>query len=107
MHPDIQQDHPGSCPKCGMALEPVIPNVDDEENPELKDFGHRFWWTLPLTIIVTVLAMLGHRWAWFEAQTQSWIELILTTPIVLWAGAPFFIRGAQSIIHRSPNMWTL
>ena len=90
-----------------MALEPVMPNLEDEENPELKDFSRRFWWTLPLTVIVTALAMLGHRLGWFEGHTQSWIELTLSLPIVLWAGMPFFIRGVHSIVHRSPNMWTL
>ncbi len=107
MHPEIRQDHAGSCPKCGMALEPVQPSLDDDENPELVDFRHRFWWTLPLTVVVTVLAMLGHRLQWFDMATQSWIEMVLAIPIVLWAGWPFFVRGAQSIIHRSPNMWTL
>jgi Cu+-exporting ATPase len=62
---------------------------------------------LPLTVVVTLLAMLGHRFHWFEAQVQSWIELALSLPIVLWAGWPFFVRGAQSIVNRSPNMWTL
>jgi Cu+-exporting ATPase len=71
------------------------------------DFQRRFWWTLPLTVIVTVLAMFGHRMGWFAMATQSWIELVLTLPIALWAGGPFFVRGAQSVIHRSPNMWTL
>jgi len=107
MHPEIRQDHPGNCPKCGMTLEPVLPALDDAENPELVDFKHRFWWTLPLTVVVTVLAMFGHRLGWFDMARQSWIELFLTLPIVLWAGAPFFVRGAQSIINRSPNMWTL
>lgn len=107
MHPEIRQDHPGSCPKCGMTLEPVMPNLDDDENPELKDFNRRFWWTLPLTVVVTTLAMFGHQLGWFETHTQSLIELTLSLPIVLWAGIPFFIRGAQSIVHRSPNMWTL
>jgi P-type Cu+ transporter len=107
MHPEIQQNHPGSCPKCGMALEPMQPNLDEEENPELTDFRRRFWWTLPLTVVVTVLAMLGHRLQWFDMATQSWIELVLSAPIVLWAGWPFFVRGVQSIVHRSPNMWTL
>ncbi len=107
MHPEIRQDHPGSCPKCGMALEPLIPELEEEENPELRDFQHRFWWTLPLTIIVTVLAMFGHQLHLFDVLTQTWIELILTLPIVLWAGAPFFVRGWQSIINRNPNMWTL
>ena len=107
MHPEIRQDHPGACPKCGMALEPEMPTLDDEENPELRDFRRRFWWTLPLTVIVTILAMFGHRFHWFEANAQSWIELALSLPIVLWAGWPFFARGAQSLVNRSPNMWTL
>ena len=107
MHPEVRQDHPGACPKCGMALEPEMPTLDEGESPELTDFKRRFIWTLPLTIIVTVLAMAGHRLQWFEMATQSWIELVLTLPIVLWAGWPFFVRGAQSVLHRSPNMWTL
>jgi len=107
MHPEIRQDHPGNCPKCGMTLEPVLPALVDDENPELVDFQRRFWWTLPLTAIVTVLAMFGHRAGWFGMATQSWIELGLSVPIVLWAGWPFFVRAAQSVVHRSPNMWTL
>jgi len=106
MHPEIRQDHPGSCPKCGMALEPLMPSLDDE-NPELKDFSRRFWWTLPFTVIVTVLAMFGPQLGWFDMTTQTWVELVLSTPVVLWAGQPFFIRGWQSIVNRSPNMWTL
>ncbi|CAM4291394.1 Lead, cadmium, zinc and mercury transporting ATPase Copper-translocating P-type ATPase [Comamonas aquatilis] len=106
MHPEVQQDHPGNCPKCGMTLEPVIP-VDEDEHSELQDFQRRFWWTLPLTLIVATLAMLGHRLGWFDAQTQTWVELVLSLPVVLWTGWPFFARGWQSIIHRSPNMWTL
>ena len=107
MHPEIRQDHPGNCPKCGMTLEPVLPELDEAENPELVDFKRRFWWTLPLTVVVTLMAMFGHRLGWFDMARQSWIELVLTLPIVLWAGAPFFVRGAQSIANRSPNMWTL
>ncbi len=107
MHPEVRQDHPGNCPKCGMTLEPVLPELDEADNPELVDFKHRFWWTLPLTVVVTVMAMFGHRLGWFDMARQSWIELVLTLPIVLWAGAPFFVRGAQSIVNRSPNMWTL
>lgn len=106
MHPEIRQDHPGSCPKCGMALEPLMPSLDDE-NPELKDFSRRFWWTLPFTVIVTVLAMFGAQLGWFEMGVQTWIELVLSTPVVLWAGQPFFVRGWQSVVNRSPNMWTL
>ena len=107
MHPEVRQDHPGTCPKCGMALEPEMPTLDDGENPELTDFKRRFIWTLPLTVVVTVLAMAGHRLNWFEMATQSWVELALSLPIVLWAGWPFFERGWQSVANRSPNMWTL
>ncbi len=109
MHPEIRQDHPGNCPKCGMTLEPEMPSLDadEKEDPELRDFKRRFLWTLPLTIAVTVLAMAGHRLQWFEMATQSWIELVLSVPIVLWAGWPFFERAVQSVVNRSPNMWTL
>ena len=108
MHPEIRQDHPGNCPKCGMTLETVMPSLDDDdENPELASFSRRFWWTLPLSVVVTTLAMFGHRLAWFDMATQSWIELALSLPVVLWAGWPFFARGAQSVVQRSPNMWTL
>lgn len=107
MHPEVRQGTPGVCPKCGMSLEPEMPTLEEGDSPELVDFKRRFIWTLPLTIIVTVLAMLGHRLQWFEMTTQSWIELTLSLPIVLWAGWPFFQRGVQSIINRKPNMWTL
>ena len=108
MHPEIRQDRPGNCPKCGMTLEPLIPEATaDDSNPELRDFAQRFWWTLPLTIVVTVLAMAGHRFGWMDPVRQSWVELGLSLPIVLWAGWPFFYRCAQSIVNRSPNMWTL
>ncbi len=107
MHPEIRQDRPGNCPKCGMTLEPVLPDLEETGNPELADFQRRFWWTLPLTVVVTVLAMFGHRLGWFDMARQSWIELVLTLPIALWAGWPFFVRGARSVVDRSPNMWTL
>ncbi len=107
MHPEVRQDHPGTCPKCGMALEPEMPALDEAENPELTDFRRRFWWTLPLTIIVTTLAMFGHRLAGIDAGVLTWTELLLTTPVVLWAGRPFFERGWQSVVTRNPNMWTL
>jgi len=107
MHPEIRQAQPGSCPKCGMTLEPLLPALDEAENPELRDFQRRFWWTLPLTIAVTLLAMLGHRLGWLAMARQSWVELGLSLPVVLWAGAPFFQRGLQSLRQRSPNMWTL
>ncbi|WP_087745067.1 MULTISPECIES: copper-transporting P-type ATPase [unclassified Acidovorax] len=107
MHPEVRQDHPGNCPKCGMSLEPLIPELTEETNPELVSFQRRFWWTLPLTVVVTFLAMFGHQLGWFDMAVQSWIELVLTLPIALWAGWPFLVRGVQSVAHRSPNMWTL
>ncbi len=106
MHPEIRQDHPGNCPKCGMTLEPMVPTQDDE-NPELKDFQRRFWLTLPLTVVITVLAMFGHSLGLLDMQTQSWLELLLAIPVVFWAGKPFFERGFASLRHRTPNMWTL
>ncbi len=90
-----------------MTLEPVIPELEEEENPELKDFARRFWWTLPLTVIVTMLAMTGHSLQLFHGATQNWVELALATPVTLWGGWVFFARGIDSIRHRSPNMWTL
>jgi Cu+-exporting ATPase len=107
MHPEIRQDHPGNCPKCGMTLEPELPSLEEDDNSELRDFQRRFWWTLPLTAVVFVLAMFGHRLQWLDMSRQSWLELVLATPIVLWAGWPFFVRGWQSVLNRSPNMWTL
>ncbi len=107
MHPEIRQDHPGNCPKCGMTLEPELPIVDDDDNPELQDFQRRFWRTLPFTGIVFLLAMFGHRLQWIDMAVQSWLELVMASPIVLWAGWPFFTRGWQSVVNRSPNMWTL
>ena len=111
MHPEIRQDEPGYCPKCGMTLEPEMPALDDDENPELADFKRRFWWTLPFTVVVVTLAMAGHGFAMFRdlfgSVDQNWVEFALTLPVALWAGWPFYKRGAQSVINRSPNMWTL
>ena len=107
MHPQIVQDHPGTCPICGMALEPMMPSADDEKNPELEDFSRRFRWTLPLSIIVLILAMLGHRLNWLATDTRTWLEFALATPVVLWAGWPFFVRCLQSLRSRNLNMWTL
>lgn len=107
MHPQIRQEGPGTCPICGMALEPEMPSLEEEDNPELRDFTRRFWWTLPLTIIVLTLAMLGHRITFLSTEARTWIELVLSAPVVLWAGWPFFERCIQSIRNRSPNMWTL
>ena len=107
MHPEIVRDAPGTCPICGMALEPMMPSLDDGENPELTDFRRRFLWTLPLSIAVFALAMFGHAFTALSATVRTWLEFALAAPVVLWAGWPFAERWAQSIANRSPNMWTL
>ncbi len=107
MHPEIRQKQAGACPKCGMALEPLIARAGQDENIELADFKRRFIWTLPLTIIVAFLAMFGHRLQLFSMTTQSWVELTLTLPIYFWAGWPFLHRAVQSVMNATPNMWTL
>ncbi|MCL4681259.1 MAG: heavy metal translocating P-type ATPase [Rhodocyclaceae bacterium] len=107
MHPEVRQIGPGTCPKCGMALEPVLPELEAGENPELADFRRRFWGTLPLTVLVTLIAMSGGLFDALLGAARPWVELALGTPVVLWAGWPFFVRGAQSVINRSPNMWSL
>jgi Cu+-exporting ATPase len=108
MHPEIRQPAPGNCPKCGMALEPVMPTAEEGESPELVDFRRRFWWTLPLTVVVTVLAMFGHvLLPGVSVTARTWTELVLATPVVLWGAWPFFERCWASIRTRNPNMWTL
>jgi len=109
MHPEIEQEGPGTCPLCGMALEPAMPSLEEGENPELTDFRRRFWWSLPLSVATMALAMLAMTPALhgLSPDLRVWIELALATPVVLWAGWPFLQRWAQSIRHRSPNMWTL
>ncbi len=107
MHPEIRLAQPGNCPICGMTLEPVMPSLEEEENPELVDFRHRFWWTLPFTVVVTAIAMFGQRIFPAGLPNQSWIEFALGSPVVLYAGWPFFKRCVQSLASRSPNMWTL
>jgi Cu+-exporting ATPase len=112
MHPEIIRDEPGSCPICGMALEPMgVPTGEEGPNPELVDFTRRFWVSAALSIPLLVLTMgpmigLPVR-DWFGERLAIWIELALATPVVLWAALPFFHRGWQSILNRSPNMWTL
>ncbi len=106
MHPEIQQDHPGSCPKCGMALEPTNPAAEGDDS-ELRDMTRRFWISLPLSLLTLVLAMapmVGLHWhgAW-----PAWTQFVAATPVVLWAGWPFFVRGWQSIVTRHLNMFTL
>ncbi|MGD9663153.1 MAG: heavy metal translocating P-type ATPase, partial [Porticoccaceae bacterium] len=105
MHPEVRQKGAGTCPKCGMALEPEMPTLEDGDDPELIDFRRRFWISVPFTLTVFVLAMFGH--GWLPPQTHNWLELVVATPVVLWCGLPFFIRGVQSVVNRSPNMWTL
>lgn len=107
MHPEVRQLGPGTCPKCGMALEAEAPSLDDTEDPELIDFRHRFWWTLPLTLVVVIIAMAGHDQPFISNNLLNWVEMILAAPVVLWAGRPFYQRGIQSVMNRSPNMWTL
>jgi len=107
MHPDIRQPGPGTCPKCGMALEPLLPELEAGENPELADFRRRLRWALPPTILVTLIAMSGGLFDGALGAVRPWMELALGTPVVLWSGWPFFVRGVQSLQNRSPNMWTL
>ena len=111
MHPEIIRDAPGSCPICGMALEPVLPSADDGPNPELVDFTHRFWvsavCSVPL-LVITMGPMVGLPVRdWLGEQAAIWLEFLLATPVVLWAALPFFKRGIESFKNRSPNMWTL
>jgi Cu+-exporting ATPase len=107
MHPQIRRPAPGNCPICGMALEPEMPSLDDERNPELDDFTRRFRWTLPLTIVGVAIAMGGHHFVPLSPGAMSLLELVLAAPVVLWAGWPFFVRCIDSVRNRSPNMWTL
>jgi Cu+-exporting ATPase len=114
MHPEVRQDHPGSCPKCGMTLEPVTAGESpEEENAELHDMSRRFWIALALTVPVLALSMgewvpgLDEKLASLGRTTVTWAELILSTPVVLWAGWPFFARGGRSLVTRHLNMFTL
>jgi Cu+-exporting ATPase len=109
MHPEIRQKGPGTCPKCGMALEPETMTGEEGENPELTDFRRRFWIGLVLTLPVFLLEMGGHLLGlhFLDAGTSNLVQMGLATPVVLWAGWPFFIRGWQSLHTRSLNMFTL
>lgn len=112
MHPEIIRDKPGSCPICGMALEPMgVPTGDEGPNPELVDFTRRFWVSAVLSVPLLVIAMAPMLGLTFQAsiddRAKVWLELALASPVVLWAAFPFFHRGWDSILNRSPNMWTL
>ena len=110
MHPEIRQVGPGSCPICGMALEPETPAAETGPNPELVDMTRRFWVAVALAVPVAALEMVGHfvnLGAIVSPQTSNWMQLVLATPVVLWAGWPFFVRGARSIVSRNLNMFTL
>ncbi|TPI42601.1 heavy metal translocating P-type ATPase [Mesorhizobium sp. B3-1-9] len=112
MHPEIVRDKPGSCPICGMALEPMgVPTGEEGPNPELVDFTRRFWVSAALSVPLLTIAMAPMLGFSFEnlvdGRAKIWVELALASPVVLWAAFPFFHRGWESILNRSPNMWTL
>ena len=112
MHPEVERDHPGACPKCGMTLEPKTLGGEEHEHGETRSLSRKFWIALVLTIPVLLLAM-GHAIprleidAIFPKRIEKWIEFALTTPVVLWAGGFFFTRAWQSVVNRSLNMFTL
>ncbi|MEI7806178.1 MAG: heavy metal translocating P-type ATPase [Hyphomicrobiales bacterium] len=110
MHPEIRQQGPGACPICGMALEPEIASADSGPNPELIDMTRRFWIGLVLSLPVVLLEMGGHVTdihRWVSPTHSNWIQFAFATPVVLWAGWPFFVRGWQSLLTRNLNMFTL
>ena len=110
MHPQIRQVGPGSCPICGMALEPEVASLDSGPNPELADMTRRFWIGAVLALPAVVLEMGGHLVGghdWVDPTLSNWIQFVFATPVVLWAGWPFFVRGWQSLVTRNLNMFTL
>jgi Cu+-exporting ATPase len=110
MHPDVASDHPGNCPKCGMALEPRTVAAEEGSNPELVDMSRRFWVGAALSVPVFLIAMsdmLPGRPLHPYMTVLNWVQLVLATPVVLWCGWPFFERAGASVVHRSPNMFTL
>jgi P-type Cu+ transporter len=109
MHPEVRQIGPGNCPICGMALEPEVVTLDSSPNPELVDMTRRFWVGLVLTLPILALEMAGHLvgGGWIDQTISNWVQLAFATPVVLWAGWPFFERGWQSLVTRNLNMFTL
>ena len=110
MHPEIRQVGPGACPICGMALEADVVTADAAPNPELADMVRRFWFGLALALPVFMLEMGGHLFdlhGWIAPQMSNWVQLVLATPVVLWAGWPFFVRGWASVRTGNLNMFTL
>ncbi|MGX1318197.1 Cu+-exporting ATPase [Bradyrhizobium sp. USDA 377] len=110
MHPEIRQVGPGTCPICGMALEPEVASLETGPNPELADMTRRFWIGGVLALPAVVLEMGGHLAGphnWIDPTLSNWIQLVFATPVVLWAGWPFFVRGWQSLLTRNLNMFTL
>jgi P-type Cu+ transporter len=110
MHPEIRRPGPGSCPICGMALEPETVTAETGPNPELADMTRRFWIAAALSVPIVILEMGGHlagAHAWVPQNPSNWIQFALATPVVLWAGWPFFVRGWQSLVTRNLNMFTL
>lgn len=110
MHPEIRQVGPGSCPICGMALEPELASLETGPNPELADMTRRFWIGGVLALPAVVLEMGGHLAGphnWIDPTLSNWIQFVFATPVVLWAGWPFFVRGWQSLLTRNLNMFTL
>ncbi len=109
MHPEVRQEGPGSCPICGMALEPETVSLDDKPDPELIDMTRRFWIGLALTLPIFVIEMTSHVLGihLLSPTVANWVSLVLATPVVLWAGAPFFERGWRSLVTRNLNMFTL
>ncbi|OPH83008.1 heavy metal translocating P-type ATPase [Nitrobacter vulgaris] len=110
MHPQIRQVGPGNCPICGMGLEPELATAETGPNPELIDMTRRFWVGLAFSVPVVILEMGGHLvggHGWIDQTVSNWVQLVLATPVVIWAGWPFFVRGWQSLMTRNLNMFTL
>ena len=111
MHPEIKHVGPGDCPKCGMALEPMMPSADEDDGSELRNMAQRFWMLAALTLPVFLLAMGPHLFGWHLPapweRMAGWIEAVFASAVVLWGGAPFFVRGWRSLKPWSPNMYTL